>query len=212
MNEIKIELKNIGKKFGRRIIFENVDFTFASGKACGIAGENGSGKSTLLKIIANVLSPAKGSVGYTKNGKIYKSEKIHNNLGFVAPYLVLYSEFTPLENLFHISKIRGISYDKQRAEELLTLFNLYKRRNDYLRGFSSGMLQRMKFVFALYHNPDFLLLDEPTSNLDDEGKETVYKTIGELAREKLVIVASNEKNDLALCDKILEIKNYKRKK
>jgi heme exporter protein A len=212
MSDSRIEINGIGKKFGRRRIFENVNFVFGKGEPSGIAGHNGAGKSTLVKIIANVISPNEGeTVYYHQNAKLEK-EKIFERIGFVAPYLVLYSEFSPLENLRFFSEIRGIEFNLARAEELLKTFNIYKRRNDYLRGFSSGMLQRMKFVFALYHNPDFLLLDEPTSNLDEEGKRTVYELTKKLAQEKVVIIASNESNDLALCGKILELEKFKKKK
>ncbi len=212
MNGVKIELKNIGKKFGRRRIFEGVNFVFENGAPKGIAGHNGAGKSTLIKIIANVISPTDGEVLYFQGENEIVKEKIFERVGFVAPYLVFYGEFSPLENLRFISQIRGAAFDENRAEELLARFNIYKRRNDYLKGFSSGMLQRMKFVFALYHNPDFVLLDEPTSNLDDEGKRAVYETAEELAETKAVIIASNEKNDLALCRDVLELEKYKRGK
>ncbi len=210
MHEIK--LNDIGKKFGRRRIFEKVNFKFSAGAPKGISGRNGAGKSTLVKTIANVISPNEGKIEFITNSKKLATAEIHNKLGFVAPYLILYSEFSPMENLLYISKIRGISFDSEKAEALLDKFNIYKRRNDLLRGFSSGMLQRMKFVFALYHNPDFILLDEPTSNLDEEGKNTVYEVIDELSKEKLVIVASNEKSDLELCEDILDIEKYKLRK
>ncbi len=212
MSEVKITLENIGKKFGRRVIFEDVNFSFTGGSPKGISGHNGAGKSTLIKIMANVLSPTRGKALYTKGNKPIDKEKIFERIGFVAPYLVFYSEFSPMENLKFFAGIRGIEFDEEKAHELLRKFNIYKRRNDYLRGFSSGMLQRMKFVFALYHEPDALLLDEPTSNLDDEGKRTVYDLIESVASEKTVIIASNEKNDLALCDEILELEKFKPKR
>jgi heme exporter protein A len=209
MSKIQIELENIGKKFGRRRIFSNVNFSFNNGVPLGIAGHNGAGKSTLVKIIANIISSSEGSVKYTVNEKSITKEEIFNHIGFVAPYLTFYAEFSPIENLKFFSQIRGIEFDKNRAVELLTRLNIHKRKYDLLAGFSSGMLQRMKFVFALYHNPEILLLDEPTSNLDDEGKTTVYDLINEYAKDKLIIIASNEKPDLELCGNILELEKYK---
>ncbi len=209
---VSVELKNIGKKFGRRRVFANVDFTFDGKKISGVSGHNGAGKSTLVKIIANLISQSEGKIIYRTGESEIPKEEIFRHIGFVAPYLFFYTEFTPIENLIFYSRIRGLQFDKTRANELLNKFNIYKRRNDYLRGFSSGMLQRMKFVFALYHNPEILILDEPTSNLDNEGKETVYAEIENLKNEKTIIIASNETADLDLCETILELENFKKKK
>ncbi len=205
-------LKNISKKFGRRLIFNSINYKFTENKIYGIAGSNGSGKSTLTKIIAGVLSPSGGKVIHQNgNGEIIP-EKLHNYLGFVSPYLVLYDEFTAMENLQYFAKIRGIPFDEKNVKELLKKFGLLKRSNDVLKAYSSGMKQRMKFIFALQHSPKLLLLDEPTSNLDEEGKETVYQVINEAKGNSVVIIASNERSDLALCDEIIRIEDYKNKK
>ena len=202
-------LENISKTFGRRLIFKGIDFHFSENKIYGIAGSNGSGKSTLTKIIAGVLSPSKGKVVHLNESSEIIAEKLHNYLGFVSPYLVLYDEFSAVENLKYFAKIRRINYNGEKIKYLLNRFGLLKRENDLLKAYSSGMKQRMKFIFALQHSPKLLLLDEPTSNLDDEGKETVYDVIKEVKKDSVVIIASNEKNDLELCDEILEIAKYK---
>ncbi len=209
MSNSFIKINNVSKKFGRRTIFKNVTFSFDDVHPTGISGHNGAGKSTLLKIIAGVLSKSSGEVNFSINGERISQEKVFEQIGFVAPYLILYGEFSPIENLAFFSKIRGVDFNQERANDLLKRFGIYKRRNDYLKGFSSGMLQRMKFVFALYFEPEFILLDEPTSNLDDEGKQTVYKTIEELTSTKTIIIASNEKSDLELCNNILELEKFK---
>jgi heme exporter protein A len=78
-----------------------------------------------------------------------------------------------------------------------------------VKAYSSGMKQRLKFIFALMHSPQFIFLDEPTSNLDDEGKQTVYGLIKSESGKSIVVVASNEKYDLANCDEVLDLNNYK---
>ena len=95
------------------------------------------------------------------------------------------------------------------AKHLLNEFKIYDRREDYLKGYSSGMLQRMKFIFALLHSPKILFLDEPTSNLDAIGKDKVYEIIEQEGKDKLVIIASNEDSDLELCSEVLEIEKFK---
>lgn len=209
MNNFSLTLKDVTKIFGRRLIFDKINFSFESGKVYGLAGPNGSGKSTLSKIISGLLEPTRGKVIHELNGEKIIPEKLHDHLGFVSPYLVLYDEFTAEENLFHFSKIRGTEYDSEKAKSLLEEFKIYNRRTDLLKAYSSGMKQRMKFIFALLHSPQLLLLDEPTSNLDNAGKEKVYEIIKREACNNLVIIASNEDSDLALCSDVVNIENFK---
>ncbi len=86
---------------------------------------------------------------------------------------------------------------------------ILNRKDDLVKTYSSGMKQRLKFVFALMHSPGLLIFDEPTSNLDDEGKSTVYNIIKEEGKKSVVILASNEKMDLAGCSEILYLDNFK---
>ncbi len=210
MTNYTVELNNLVKYFGRRLIFDGINFSFSSQHIYGISGPNGSGKSTLVKIIANLISPTRGKVIHKNNLKEVAYNKLHNNTGFVSPYLFLYDEFTAEENLLHFSNIRGISFNKERSDFLLNELKLIDRKNDLVRGYSSGMKQRLKFIFALLHQPPLIILDEPTSNLDNPGKEKVYELIKKEAENNLVIIASNEDSDIALCSQVIELEKFKR--
>jgi len=136
-------------------------------------------------------------------------EHIHNHIGFVSPYLVLYEEFTTYENLKLFADIRGVKFNQERVDYLLNKFLIFKRKDDLLKTYSSGMKQRVKFIFALMHSPQLLILDEPTSNLDDEGKKSVYEIVKEEGQKNIVLIASNEKNDLELCSEIVLLEKFK---
>ena len=209
MSQYSLTLNNLTKSFGRRLIFKNINSEFFSGNIYGFAGSNGSGKSTLAKIVVGLLTPNSGKVIHSLDNKVITPEELHTQVGFVSPYLVLYDEFTAEENIKLSLSIRGLEFNRSSVDELLNEFGLYRRRNDFLKAYSSGMKQRMKFIFALVHNPMFLLFDEPTSNLDIKGKDTVYKIIERESKEKLIILASNELNDLELCKETLFVENYK---
>lgn len=209
MTNYSVEIENLVKFFGRRLIFNRINYSFKSGKVYGISGPNGSGKSTFVKILSCLISPTKGKVTHKNENKIIQEEKLHNYIGFVSPYLFLYDEFTAEENLIHLSKIRGNKFDNEYSKFLLEEFKLYERRNDQIKGYSSGMKQRLKFVFALLHKPALLIFDEPTSNLDNNGKDKVYEFIQNLKTEKLIIIASNEDTDLSHCEDIIELEKYK---
>lgn len=169
--EFKLIGKDIRKSFGRLLVFDSVNFELGIGSSLAIAGRNGSGKSTLVKIIAGLLSPSSGEVIYQIDGKKIDKLEWFKYVGFVAPYLQLYDEFTGYENIEILAKIRGLRNYKEKINQILELVNLYSRRNDLVRGYSSGMKQRLKYACALLHEPTVLILDEPTSNLDSEGVE-----------------------------------------
>jgi heme exporter protein A len=209
MTDFSLQVNSLQKSFGRRLVFNNINFSLDKPGVFGISGPNGSGKSTLIKILAGINSPSKGQVIHTCNRKEIISEKLHNYIGFVSPYLVLYDEFSAWENLNRFSAIRKLPFNKEMVEQLLEQFLLLNRKDDLVKAYSSGMKQRLKFIFALMHSPIFIFLDEPTSNLDDEGKQTVYNLMKSQSEKSIVVVASNEKNDLIHCSDVLNLNNYK---
>lgn len=209
MTNYSLTLDKVSKIFGRRLVFKDISLQMHSGNVYGIAGCNGSGKSTLAKIIAGLISPSSGSMLHLSGNKKIENENLHDYLGFVSPYLFLYDEFTAEENLYHFAKIRGIKINSSKVDNLFELFNLADRKKDILKGYSSGMKQRMKFIFALQHSPKILIFDEPTSNLDNAGKDAVYKLIEEEGKNSLVIIASNEEVDLSYCSEIIDVEKFK---
>lgn len=209
--EFKLIGNNIRKSFGRLLVFESVNFELGVGSSLAIAGRNGSGKSTLVKIIAGLLSPSSGEVIYQIDGK--KIDKIDwfKYVGFVAPYLQIYDEFTGYENLEILARIRGLKNYKEKIEDVLKRVNLYSRRYDLVRGYSSGMKQRLKYACALLHEPILLILDEPTSNLDIEGVEMVWAIAEEQKKKGILIVATNEPEELQMCDDVINLDELKQR-
>jgi heme exporter protein A len=209
MNNYSVSAIDLNMTFGRRLIFNGINFGYKENGIYGISGPNGSGKSTLVKIIAGLLTASGGKMVHKNSEHEIIPEKLHNYIGFVSPYLVLYEEFSAWENLIYYAKIRGIPFDGDIATDLLKRFLLYDRRDDLIKTYSSGMKQRMKFVFALIHKPWILIFDEPTSNLDEEGKKCVYDIVREQANNAIIIIASNDQTDLDLCSETLDITDYK---
>ena len=209
MSSYSIRSENLSKLFGRRLIFRDINFYLKETVAFGISGPNGSGKSTLVKIVAGLIAPSSGKLIHKNSEGEIIPEKLHNHIGFVSPYLVLYEEFSAWENLKIFSKIRGLTLDEEKVNDYLKKFLLDSRKNDLVKTYSSGMKQRLKFIFALMHSPDVLIFDVPTSNLDEEGKKVVYNIIREEGKTRIVIIASNEAKDLELCDEVLLLEKFK---
>ena len=205
MSSVLLHVSGISKVFNRRTIFSDVSFSLQETNSLVVTGRNGSGKSTLLKIIAGVLSPTHSNISLSLSEKQIDSRFRFQHIGFVAPYLQLYDEFTAWENLTIVRKIRGVSVDDDYLLGLLRRMSLEERKGDLLRTFSSGMKQRLKYAFALLHQPPILLLDEPTTNLDESGHEAVYDIIEEQKRRGIVIIATNDPDEVKLCDQVLNL-------
>jgi heme exporter protein A len=209
MSNYSIQSQNLSKLFGRRLIFKDINFNWSEQGIFGISGPNGSGKSTLVKIVSGLISASSGKIIHkNSNGEIIP-EKLHNHIGFVSPYLVLYEEFSAWENLKIFSQIRDVPFHDERVLFSLKQFLLDRRKDDLVKTYSSGMKQRLKFIFALMHSPEVLIFDEPTSNLDEEGKKVVYEIVREEGKSKIVIIASNEMKDLELCKEVLLLEKFK---
>lgn len=188
---------DLKKAFNRRTIFSGVTFTVRAGETLLVTGRNGSGKSTLVKIISGVLTPSGGTVELTG---AFRSGETQRMIGLVSPYLQMFEEFSALENLSIAMGIRGMTFDGKAADDLLARVALFPRRNDPVRTYSSGMKQRVKYAFALLHRPGVLILDEPMSNLDEEGVAIVRTIMEEHRKAGVLIVATNDLTDLAAYD------------
>jgi heme exporter protein A len=207
--KFQLEANKIKKLFNRRIIFNNINFKLENGSALAITGRNGSGKSTLVKIIAGVLSPSSGLVSISINENEIKAIDTFKHIGFVSPYLQLYDEFTAVENLDIFAKVRSLNIQREFILDLLKRVNLYDRRVDFVRTYSSGMKQRLKYTFALLHRPELLILDEPRSNLDAEGISIVSEIIKEQKQKGATLIATNDSEDLLLCENVINLDDQK---
>lgn len=202
---MEIICENLSKHFVDRPVFRNISFRISSGQAMGITGPNGSGKTTLMRIICYLLQPSQGTVSYRLNSQPLERENIYTHIGFVGPYLELYEDLTARENLQFFARMKDLTDSDERIDALLEKFRLQGREDDLVRAYSSGMKQRLKYVFALLNKPSVLMVDEPRSNLDEEGIKTVYDILSQQKKDNILIVATNEREDLTYTDWTLPI-------
>jgi heme exporter protein A len=186
----------LGQSFNNRIIFNDITFQVKSGGSLVITGPNGSGKTTLLRIICHLIQPKLGKVTFFHKNKIIRDDRIYSHLGLVSPYLQLYNNLTALENFNFFSRIRSIQPDISVFKEMMENLGLRGREMDEVKTYSSGMMQRLKYVMALIHNPEILILDEPTANLDEEGIANVYEIMEKQKKSKILILATNEHEEI----------------
>lgn len=202
---MKIILDHIGKYFGERKIFSNISFEISSGSSVAITGPNGSGKTTLMRIISGLINPTDGKVIFSKNDTELLPREKYNNLGLVGPYLELYDDLTALENLRFFSKMKRLQNYEKTISDLMGKMNLSGHEIELVKNYSSGMKQRLKYVFALLDSPEILMVDEPTSNLDKEGINTVYEIMEYQKTKGILIIATNDEEDLKFGDKQIAI-------
>jgi heme exporter protein A len=206
MRPLVLKAEAISKTFNRRIVFRDISFALSPGDSLAVTGKNGSGKSTLVKILAGLLSPSSGAVIYEASGARLSQDEVRPSVGFVSPYLQYYEEFTAVEILDIIARIRSSGApDTARRRSLMEQFNLWERRDDVVRTYSSGMKQRLKYVVALEHSPSVLLLDEPTSNLDEDGMIAVRNVVAEYGKSGVLVVATNDAAEAAWCARQLKV-------
>jgi len=206
---MKIKLNNIGKRFNREWIFRKVDFQFESNKVYGVIGPNGSGKSSLLKLISQAEIPSEGKIEFSLNEKEMSSESAYKYLSIAAPYTDVAEQLTLGEFLnFHLN-FSPLKNGLSKSEFLQTIY-LEDSINKQISFFSSGMKQRLKLGLALLSQKPLVILDEPSSNLDEKGIELYQQMLKENSRERIILIGSNEEQkELQIADQKINITNYK---
>lgn len=201
---MNVQVENIYKRYIAKYIIKDFSHSFSTGVRYGISGPNGSGKSTLMQILCGYLSSTKGKIVYTaKDGEVISRNDVYKHLALVAPYIELDTELTPSEIYDHLKHFK--KYTIGSIEELLEMSNLKGNINKQLKHFSSGMNQRFELSLAMLSDADLLILDEPTSFLDEESKSWWANLLEENTKGKTVIIASNDKFDLDQTSEIISL-------
>jgi len=201
---LRITGENLRHTFNRKLIFREVAFAVEARQSLLIAGRNGAGKSTLVKILCGVLTPTAGTVRVEADDA-GDQFSVQARIGLVAPYLQVYEEFSAMENLRLSMELRGLRPNDPHARALLERVALDPGREDGVRGFSSGMKQRLKYAMALIHRPPVLVLDEPMSNLDADGIAIVRTVMRDQLNEGILVIATNDRTDIASPDREVDL-------
>jgi ABC-type multidrug transport system ATPase subunit len=206
---MQIHFTAASKRFNKEWIFSNLDFSFVTGEHYALIGNNGSGKSTVLQIIAGYIGLTKGQVHWVNNNdQSIDSSNIFQHISIAAPYLELVEEFTALEQIAFHQQFKSIQ-SNIHPNEILEKIGLSKAADKQIRNFSSGMKQRLKLALAIFDQAPILLLDEPCSNLDQEGIQTYHQLMQAYAMQKLIIVASNDPQEYQFCTQQLALSDFK---
>ncbi len=207
---VVIEIDKVGKQYNSDWIFADISCTISPENPTVIIGANGSGKSTLLQLILSSSTPTIGNIKYFSDGKAVSAEDAFRLMAISAPYIELIEEFTLTEMINFHSNLKPF-INNLKTNEIINICKLNKSSDKMIRNFSSGMKQRVKLALAIFSDVPVILLDEPTSNLDQAGIYWYNELIGKYRNNRTVIVSSNSVADeYSFCTQQINLEDYKK--
>ena len=205
-----IETAALARRFGRIAALDRFDLAVRKGETFGLLGPNGSGKTTFIRIAAGLLRPTSGRIEVLGHGLPEGRAAVIPRIGYMPQAHGLYEDLTARENLGFFARIfgeRSGARRKARIDEALALVGLADRAGSLTRTLSGGMRQRLSLACALVHDPELLLLDEPTVGVDPELRRSFWEHFGALNRKGVTIVVSSHVMDEAdRCDRLALIR------
>lgn len=191
----RLVLAGVSKLYGTRRVLHNIAAELVAGDVLLVTGHNGVGKSTLLRLLAGLQQPSGGTITYFFNGAARHPVEARAAIGMVGADVQLYRELTAREHLIFVAEVRGLDVRAAAQEQVLTDVGLAGRADELVARFSSGMMQRLRYALATLHQPQVLLLDEPTTNLDAAGIAVVDRVVQAQRRRGITVIATNDPRD-----------------
>jgi ABC-2 type transport system ATP-binding protein len=208
INKMSIEVRGLTKIFGEQVAVNNISFDAQKGEIVGFLGPNGAGKSTTMKIISGYIPPSKGLVTVCGFDVVNQAVQSRRNIGYLPEHNPLYLDMYVHEYLhfvgsLHISNRKLL---KERVPEMIEMCGLTKEQNKLIRALSKGYRQRVGLAQALLHDPEVLILDEPTTGLDPNQILEIRALIKDVSVDKTVIFSTHIMQEVqALCSRVLII-------
>jgi ABC-2 type transport system ATP-binding protein len=188
-----IQVQNLRKEFGAKVAVDNVSFTVEKGEVLGFLGPNGAGKSTSMRMVTGYFRPTAGSIKVGGIDMLENPEQAKRSIGYLPENAPLYSDMTVASFLGFCAEVRGITgAAKSKAiDRVLDLCFLHRVRNQSVDTLSKGYRHRTCFAQSIIHDPDVLILDEPTDGLDPNQKHEVRQLIKNMGKNKAIIFSTH---------------------
>ncbi len=198
-----IKLDNVCKRIGQREILKDVSFTVKQGDIFGYLGPNGAGKTTTIRVLLGLLKVTSGQASIL--GQDVNAIETRKQLGFVLESDGLYENMTAYENVAYYSRIYGVSHPEERINMVLKLVGLVDRAGDRVSSYSKGMRQRLTLARAMVHDPQILILDEPTASVDPSGQIELRQIMLDMAHKesKTIFLSSHNLDEVQrVCNRV----------
>lgn len=202
---MKLEIKNLSKRYGDKVALDDFSITLESG-IYGLLGENGAGKSTLMNLITDNIKRDEGEILIQGKDILKYGDSFRSLVGYMCQQQGEFPDFSAYSFLMYMAELKGIAKREAREQsiQLLEKLNLSQVADKRVNGFSGGMKQRVMLAQALLGDPKILLLDEPTAGLDPRERIRIRNLISELSKNKIILLATHVVSDVAcIADKIL---------
>ena len=205
---MSIEVQNISKSYGAQKALDNVSFSVKKGEIVGFLGPNGAGKSTLMKILTTYINSDEGKASVNGNDVNENQKAVQQSVGYLPEHNPLYLDLYVREYLEFNADVYKVS--KSRIEEVIQLTGLSAESHKKIGQLSKGYRQRVGLATALLHNPDVLILDEPTTGLDPNQLVEIRNVIKNVGKNKTVFLSTHIMQEVeAICDRVIIINNGK---
>ena len=203
-----VSFDDVSCRIGNREVLSHISLDIARGSITGILGPNGAGKTSLLSIVLGLRRHSAGKVIVLGEGMPGAGKDLRKRIGAVLQETALYDELTAYENLLFSASLYGIPKPKKRISELLEFLGLEERSGVAVKTLSGGMRRRVTIARALLHNPDLLVVDEPTLGVDAEARHAIWSYLRLLKKEGTTILAATNYIDeaQAICDTVSVIR------
>ncbi|MEM6526670.1 MAG: ABC transporter ATP-binding protein [Chloroflexota bacterium] len=201
-----IQVEDLVKTYGGFNAVKGITFTAEPGQVTGFLGPNGAGKTTTMRMLTGYLPPTSGMALVGGHDVFENSMAVRKTVGYLPENVPLYRDMTARAYLRYIGEIRGVPRLRKRADEVLDRVGLLDRGNSRIRNLSKGMKQRVGLASALLHDPDVIILDEPTIGLDPLQVEELRDLVRELGKEHTVMFSTHILSEAEqICDKVVII-------
>jgi ABC-2 type transport system ATP-binding protein len=205
---VSIEVKEVYKYYGEQAALKNVSFSINSGEIVGFLGPNGAGKSTMMKILTCYLQKSEGEVKVNGLNVDTDSQEIKRIVGYLPEHNPLYLEMYIKEYLTYVANIYKLKDVKQRVAEMIEMVGLQKEQHKKIGALSKGYRQRVGLAQAIIHDPEVLILDEPTTGLDPNQLVEIRQLIQNIGKTKTVMLSTHIMQEVeAICDRVIIIKD-----
>lgn len=209
---MSVSVSNLTKKYQNQRAVDNISFTVKTGEVLGFLGPNGAGKTTTMKIITGFMAPSDGDIKVNNISVLENPEEVKPLIGYLPESNPLYQDMLVLEYLEFIAELQKLPKNRiqDRIAEMVKVCGLNIEKHKKIGELSKGYKQRVGLAQALIHDPEILILDEPTTGLDPNQIVEIRNLIREIGREKTVILSTHILPEVeATCDRILIIDNGK---
>jgi ABC-2 type transport system ATP-binding protein len=202
---MSIQIEHLSKSYGHQLALDDISFSVNSGEIVGLIGPNGAGKSTMMKIICSLLLPASGEVKINGISVVTHAGDIKQYLGYLPENNPLYTDMYVREYLQYVAGLYQLGEKtKSRINEVIDLTGLKTEMHKKIAMLSKGYRQRVGLAQAIIHNPDILILDEPTTGLDPNQIAEIRNLISQLGKEKTVILSTHIMQEVeAICQRVI---------